>query len=84
MSRSLKELATEALKVQNASNLRGVVTSFSNLLTDMAEHVTSSDALAYHPIVRLYNHKIASLSSVETIDLDMYKKIEEQCKQFLV
>lgn len=84
MARSLKELATEALKVQNASNLRGIVNSFSKLLDDMTEHATSSDALNYHPIVRLYVHKIASMSAVECIDTELYNKIEDKCKQLQV
>lgn len=78
MSRSIKELANEALAVQDASNLRGVVTSFSNLLTDMAKHVNGN--LASHPIVRLYAHKIASLCAVESSNLEMYGEIEDLCK----
>jgi hypothetical protein len=64
----MKELAKEALDVQNACNLSGVVHSFSRAIGDLREIARlekweSTDKINRHPICILFADKIASLSS---------------------
>lgn len=82
MARTVKELAAEALQVQNASNLLGISLSFNKMLTDLREHVSGSHQLERHPITRLYAHKLASMAAVESVDLEMYGTIEKCVQSF--
>jgi len=67
MSRTIKELAQEALDVQNACNLSGVVHSFSRAMTDLrelarAEGWEGTREINTHPISLLFSSKVASLT----------------------
>ena len=70
-NRTMADLARNALDVQDACNLSGVVHSFSRdiarlrQLTD-SEPGFSTSKLNEHPICRLYADKIASLSGSES------------------
>jgi hypothetical protein len=71
-TRSLKDLARNALDVQDACNLSGVVHSFSRdimrlraLLSEEPDF--STDKLNRHPVSVLYSSKIASLTGSEFI-----------------
>lgn len=63
--RTLKELAKEALDVQDACNLSGVVHAFSRAMTDLGQHVQGTEARNRHPVAILYASKIASLTGCE-------------------
>ena len=64
MSRTIQQLMTEAIQVQNACNLSGVVYSFANVITDLrANGVTDTDAIRHHPVSVLFSSKIASLTN---------------------
>jgi hypothetical protein len=65
--KTIRELAQEALDVQDACNLSGVVHSFSRVLTDLravarAEGWEGTSAINMHPIAVLFSSKIASLT----------------------
>jgi hypothetical protein len=62
MSRTVKELAQEVIAVQNASNIRGVVRSFGEAMTDLGKLVPGGDELATHPITVMWVSKLESLS----------------------
>jgi hypothetical protein len=65
--RTLQELAKEALQVQNASNLSGVLHAFTRALKDLRVHCPSgSDELHQHPITKLWADKISSLAKTQT------------------
>lgn len=85
MPRTIKELAKEAINVQDACNLSGVVNGFSRCLTDLREYVNGSDALANHPISRLWSDKIASLTGTQSIGndavMDAYKIVYDLAGQ---
>lgn len=71
-TRSLKDLARNALDVQDACNLSGVVHSFSRDITRLrallsAEPDFSTDKLNRHPICKLYADKIAHLTGTQSI-----------------
>jgi len=61
------DLAREALAVQNACNLSGVVHSFSRVMTLLweigrAEEWANTDTINCHPISVLFADKIANLA----------------------
>ena len=69
--RTMKQLCDEALAVQSASNLSGIVHSFSRAMTDLralmeadskAGKPFSTDDLNRHPVAVLYSDKIVSLT----------------------
>lgn len=68
--RTYEELIKEALDIQNASNLSGVVHTFSRAITDLREILSkegkfSTEAMNGHPVSILYSSKIASLTMSE-------------------
>lgn len=70
-----KEMASDALAVQDASNLSGVVISFANVIRQVRarlenENKGGSDNVHNHPICRLYADKIASLTNTQTMGND--------------
>jgi len=67
MSKTIKDLARDALDVQNASNLSGVISGFSRALADLREHVSGTDALSRHPITVLWSDKVAHLTGVQDL-----------------
>ena len=70
MTRTWKQLANEAIQVQDACNLSGVIHSFSNTIREVRELLEnegtlSTDIVNKHPICVLYSSKIASLTGSE-------------------
>jgi hypothetical protein len=63
--RSIAELAKEALAVQDACNLSGVVHGFSRALTELRHHIPSNNEIHRHPITLLWVDKIASLTGTQ-------------------
>ncbi len=66
-----KDMATEALAVQDASNLSGVVNSFSSVLRAVRARLESegkggSTNIHSHPVCRLYADKIAHLTGTQS------------------
>lgn len=67
MSKTLKELAQEALEVQNACNLCGVAQSFARVMRDLNELGLGTDRTNKHPIAILWADKIAQLSGTQNL-----------------
>ena len=67
--RSLAELHREALQVQDAVNLSGVVHSFSRTMHRLRELVPGKDTEFYnrHPIAILFSSKIADLTGSDSV-----------------
>lgn len=68
--RSWKELAEEALAVQDACNLPGVVNAFGRALKDVRtrlemEGTLGNEAVHLHPVCKLFSDKIASLTGTQ-------------------
>lgn len=66
-TRTLQQLADEAIAVQDACNLSGVVHGFSRAITRLRELIGSepdfsTDKLNHHPICIMWADKIADLS----------------------
>ena len=68
--KTLQQLCQDAINVQDASNLSGVINSFSRTMTDLREILSqdsdfSTDKLNRHSIAIMYSSKIASLTYSE-------------------
>jgi hypothetical protein len=66
--RTIQDLAKEAIQVQDACNLSGVVHGFSRAITELREILRatggdlSTDAVNTHPICRMWASKIHDLA----------------------
>ena len=60
--KTLKQLAQEALDVQNASNLVGVINGMARAVAELRETLGDWTAADNHPIVKLWTDKIAHLT----------------------
>lgn len=90
--RTMKDMAQDALSVQDASNLTGVIHSWSRMLPDLRAAIEahckennlvfSTDRVNQHPVNVLFASKVASLTSCE-VGLafgDAYKWANDQVK----
>jgi hypothetical protein len=79
--RSWKELAKEALDIQNACNLSGLVHTFSSTIRELRcrledEGAFSTDALNTHPICILFSDKLYSLASGDNDSIKFWKAFD--------
>ena len=76
--RTIKELAEEAVAVQDACNLSGVVHSFASVLDDLWRHAKrqgeGTDWVNQHPITKAFVGKLVSLSRLQQGD-DAYRQV---------
>jgi len=77
--RTWKQMGIEALAIQNACNLSGVVISFSHIIREVrarleSEKRCSSDDVHNHPVCRLFSDKIASLTNTQIMGNDEVQK----------
>jgi hypothetical protein len=70
MTRTLQELAREALAVQDACNLSGVAQGFARAMADLCALVPGTDARNAHPIAVLWADKIAHLTGTQLVSGD--------------
>lgn len=71
MPRTLKELAKEALDVQDACNLSGVAHGFARAMSDLMEHTRGTDQRNTHPVAVLWADKIAHLTNTQNLGNDV-------------
>lgn len=69
--KTMKDMCKEAIDIQDACNLSGVVHAFSRTITELRallsqEEGFSTSKLNQHPVCVLYSSKIASLTGSET------------------
>lgn len=79
MSKTITQLAQEALDVQNACNLCGVAQAFARAMIDLGEHVKGTDARNQHPITILWVDKLASLAGTQDVGNDATMKAYNAC-----
>lgn len=80
-TRTLAELAREALTVQDACNLSGVVLSFGRAVCRLRALLpdASTDRINRHPICQAWADKVASLAGVQnfpTAAYDAFRQLE--------
>lgn len=70
--RTLEELAQEALRVQDACNLSGVVHGFSRAMHDLFDTLhaqgAGTDEINRHPIAQAWASKVHDLSRADRCD----------------
>lgn len=81
--RTIKQLAQDAIDVQSACNLSGVVHAFSRLITELRGLLEkdpgfSTESLNQHPIVQAYADKLASLARIQN-DIDASMRAHGAC-----
>ena len=78
---SLLQLVDDAIVVQDACNLSGVVHSFSRAITRLRELFPSegTDFFNRHPISVMYASKIESLTGSGS--MERFSKAYDECKQ---
>ena len=69
-SKTLAELAHDALAVQNACNLSGVAHGFALAMSALCDHVRNTSERNTHPIAILWADKIAHLTGTQTVGND--------------
>jgi hypothetical protein len=78
MSRTIQELANEAIQVQDACNLTAVANGLARATKALKEHGFYSPA---HPILQLWADKIASLTNTQSASFsqlsDVYLEVSE-------
>jgi len=83
--RTIQDLAKEALQVQDACNLSGVVHGFSRAITELREILRttggdlSTDAVNTHPICKMWASKIHDLTRMGFGDADSFSDAFYQC-----
>ena len=83
MARTIKELASEALRVQDACNLWAVVNGFSRALGDLDEHCKGSTERDNHPVAKLWADKVTHLTGTQTIGNDGVMAAFEECMKLV-
>lgn len=89
--RTMEELAKEALDVQDACNLSGVIHAWSRSITNLREllfqargqRMPDTDAVNTHPINKLFADKVAHLTGTQqmrTEEDDEITEAYELCK----
>ena len=79
MARTIKELASEALRVQDACNLWAVVNGFSRVMGDLDEHCSGSQERDNHPVARVWADKVAHLTGTQVIGNDAVSDAYSEC-----
>lgn len=79
MSKTLKQLAQEAISVQNACNLCGVAQSFAKAMIDLGDHTKGTDERNTHPVSILWADKIAALTGTQQMGLLEVMRAYEKC-----
>jgi hypothetical protein len=75
----MKDLANEAINVQDACNLSGVAHGFSRAMSDLCGHGLDTDARNTHPVAILWSDKIAHLTGTQNIGNDVVTRAYDAC-----
>jgi hypothetical protein len=87
LMRTLRELAQEALIVQDACNPLGVTKGYATALSDLREALAAAglpcdtQSLCSHPVNRLWASKVHDLASMGFSDSDRYGDAYRWCRQ---
>lgn len=79
MTKTIKELAQDALDVQNACNLCGVAQSFARAMVDLGKYTNGTTERNRHPIAILWADKIANLTGTQEFGNDRVMEAYDSC-----
>ena len=69
----------DALMIQDACNLSGVVHSWATILSEMVKDGMDTETIWHHPINILFSSKVASLTGSE--NFDNFSKAYVECQK---
>jgi hypothetical protein len=74
--KTMHQLAKEAIDIQNACNLSGVIQTWSRSISALKElnPTMSTDELNHHPISVMYASKVGSMTSDDEQFAEAYKR----------
>lgn len=78
MSKTLKQLAREAIDIQSAGNMLGLSNGFAEALSELSRHVQVQHIRA-HPITRLWVSNLHNLADMGVSDTEAYGKAYAAC-----
>lgn len=85
--KTLKQLAQEAIDVQNACNPLGVSKRYAAMLTELRAQLNwtgepnDTDAIRRHPINRMWASKLHDLAGMGLSDMDRYSEAYHWCQE---
>ncbi len=81
--KTIKELAKEAIQVQTASNLSGLVKRWAEVTNELRAQTPqlSTEDFNRHPINCLWASKMHELTRMGISDLDAYERAYKACEQ---
>ena len=84
--RTLQDLAREALQVQDACNLSGVVHAFSRAITELREilrndGIVDTNTINQNPICCLWASKIHDLARMGLSDHERFRVAYDACRE---
>lgn len=72
----------EALEVQDASNLSGVLHSWLRIIQELRDNgVTDTESINTHPICKLYAAKVIEMTRMGLADSEAYADAYHVCKE---
>jgi hypothetical protein len=86
MPRPLKQLAEEALAIQDACNPLGLTKGFAQATQELADTLRASGqpcdtrAICRHPVFRLWTSKLHDLANMGMSDTERYSEAYSACK----
>jgi hypothetical protein len=84
--RSLKQLANDAIEVQDACNINAVARGMIRAMDDLRElhkgQMFGSYELNAHPVTRLWAHKLADLSNMADTGSELYGHAYMACLEW--
>ena len=81
MTKTIKQLAQDALNVQDACNLSGVVHGFSRAMSDLCTLVPNTGERNTHPIAILWADKIAHLTGIQDLGNSVTMRAYDACHE---
>jgi len=79
MSKTIQQLAQEAIDVQDACNLIAVLHGYARAMSCLNEIVKGTDATRLHPIAQAWADKVASLTGTQSLGADVAMKAHGEC-----
>lgn len=83
--KTMKELAQEALDVQDACNLSGVIHSWSEVITQLRKILPNggTQVLSLHPINKLFAAKVIELTCMGFAKQEKYEEAFRECERMV-
>lgn len=78
---TLSQMAADAIQVQDACNLSGVVQSYARVMLELGNHTNGTDERNHHPIAILFASKVGHLTGIGEGDTKVVSDAWDVCSQ---